>query len=327
MRVTLLCRAFGCTQVSNEKDMNRNNWFFVLLALFILSVSFSATAEATEGYAASTGAECKVCHVDPLGGGELTQAGNGYFLSVSDGGRKNKTDRSLISRIFKLAVGYLHVITAFMWFGTILYVHLVLKPAYASKGLPRGEVRVGIVSMVIMAITGSLLTYYKVPSFDLLLTSQFGILLLIKITLFSIMVLSALFVVLVLGPKLKKTQSTAPAEAGLLSLAELASFDGEEGRPAYFAYKNILYDVTHSRLWKNGNHMARHHAGTDLTEMLAQAPHAEEKILAMPVVGKLSEGGERPAPEPQKRIFYFMAYMNLAFVFIIVFILALWRWY
>jgi len=25
-----------------------------------------------------------------------------------------------------------------MWFGTILYVHLLLKPAYAARGLPRG---------------------------------------------------------------------------------------------------------------------------------------------------------------------------------------------
>jgi len=43
-------------------------------------------------------------------------------------------------------------------------VHLVLKPAYASKGLPSGEVKVGLVSMAVMAITGSVLTYYKVST-------------------------------------------------------------------------------------------------------------------------------------------------------------------
>jgi putative copper export protein len=86
--------------------------------------------------------------------------------------------------------------------------------------------------MAIMAITGTILTYYKVPSFNLLLSSQFGILLLIKIVIFSIMVLSALFVVLVIGPKLKKKKIIKAPISGALTPAELANFDGEDGRPA-----------------------------------------------------------------------------------------------
>ena len=45
-----------------------------------------------------------------------------------------------------------------MWFGTILYVHLLLKPAYAARGLPRGELMLGWTCIVMMAITGIVLT-------------------------------------------------------------------------------------------------------------------------------------------------------------------------
>jgi predicted heme/steroid binding protein len=36
-------------------------------------------------------------------------------------------------------------------------------------------------------------------------------------------------------------------------------------------YKGIIYDVTESRLWRNGKHY-EHWAGQDLTEELADAP-------------------------------------------------------
>lgn len=230
-------------------------------------------------------------------------------------------------RLIKLLFGYLHIITAFMWFGTILYVHLVLKPAYASKGLPRGEVKVGLISMAVMAVSGMVLTYYKVPSLDMLVSSRFGILLLIKITLFCIMVSSALYVVLVIGPQLRKKRPLPPKDAALLSRHDFFAFDGEDERPAYVAYKEKIYDVTRSKLWKDGGHMKRHQAGTDLTEILSQAPHGEDKITAMPQVGKLTAEQTSSAKKIRERVYYFMAYMNLGFVFIIAFILALWRWY
>lgn len=307
--------------------MDKHNYILIILAVLILSVSFSASGKATEGYAEASGSACKTCHIDPLGGSELTQIGQGYYLSVSPRTEQNRPTKSAISRIFKLIVGYIHIVTAFMWFGTILYVHLVLKPAYASQGLPRGEVKVGLVSMAIMAITGTILTYYKIPSFNLLLSSQFGILLLIKIVIFSIMVLSALFVVLVIGPKLKQKKTIKPSRSGALTPAELANFDGEDGRPAYLAYKGKIYDVTQSKLWADGNHMKRHHAGIDLTDILGQAPHNEDKILALPKVGKLSRTKGCHPGEVHKKVFYFMAYMNLGFVFVIALILALWQWY
>ncbi len=59
---------------------------------------------------------------------------------------------------------------------------------------------------------------------------------------------------------------------------ELKQHDGKEGRPAYFAYKGKIYDITGSRLWKNGTHVNRHHAGEDLSDFMTMAPHGDEVL-------------------------------------------------
>ncbi len=293
----------------------------------LLRVLLFSNGYATEEYAEETKSECQVCHIDQLGGGELTERGKGYLLSINPKTIQQLPAKKSASRLIKLLFLYIHIATAFLWFGTILYVHLILKPAYASKGLPRGEVKVGLYSMAVMAATGTVLTYYKVPSLGVLFSSRFGNLLLIKIILFTIMVGSALYVVFVIGPKLKKKHTPNLSKSNNLSLEELAGFDGEEGRPAYIAFKEKIYDVSQSGLWKNGKHMTRHQCGVDLTDILSQAPHGEDKILAMPEVGQLSNMKTAFPQEAHERVFYFMAYMNLVFVFMILLILALWRWY
>jgi predicted heme/steroid binding protein len=284
------------------------------------------TVAATEEYARQTGRECAACHVDPAGGGELTRAGKEFASLRTE--IAPKPALSVTARWFLLAVGYLHLMTAFLWFGTILYVHLVLKPAYASSGLPRGEIRVGIVSMAVMGITGMVLTKFRVGSPELLLQSRFGILLLVKISLYLTMVISAAFVIMVIGPRLRKKRNDAaqPISSGDMDAEELALCDGKEGRPALFAYQGMIYDAGASRFWKQGNHMGRHQAGCDLTGILAQAPHGAELIARLPAAGRLMPGITRPAPL-HERVFFFMAYMNLVIVFLIVLILALWRWW
>ena len=47
--------------------------------------------------------------------------------------------------------------------------------------------------------------------------------------------------------------------------AELNRYNGENGRPIYVAHDGKVYDVTESKLWRNGIHMKRHDAGCDLT--------------------------------------------------------------
>ena len=295
----------------------------VLLSSFVLVTPQPVAA--TEEYADQTGQACAACHLDSGGGGELTAAGKTFAETHQTTSNNPKT--GMVVKRFRLAIGYIHFLTAIFWFGTILYVHLILKPAYAASGLPRGELRVGIISMIVMGITGVILTFYRISSFDMLLHTRFGILLLIKISLYLVMVLSALFVITVIGPRLKaKRKESAPTDAtGEFTLESLASYDGKEGRPAYFAFEGEVYDATQSPIWKQGVHMGRHNAGTDLTEALKLAPHGREKVTAMKAAGALIAAAPRVAPL-HERVFFFMAHMNLTIVFVIILILSLWRW-
>lgn len=54
---------------------------------------------------------------------------------------------------------------------------------------------------------------------------------------------------------------------------ELATFDGKEGRAAYVAFKGVVYDVTDSAMWGDGDHEGMHFAGADLTSEHEDAPH------------------------------------------------------
>ncbi len=305
------------------KTISRHITGILLLCSFMLLMP--QLAGATEEYAKQTGQTCSYCHLDPGGGGELTMAGKSY--SATHTFKTEVSEKGMFLKGFRLAIGYIHFVTAIFWFGTILYVHLILKPAYASSGLPRGELRVGIVSMIAMGVTGSILTFYRITSFDMLFHTRFGILLVIKICLYLVMVLSALFVITVIGPRLKANRKdpTLAGNSGELTLDDLTAYDGKEGRPAYFAFEGKIYDATQSRLWKQGVHMGRHNAGEDLTEALKLAPHGPEKVSSMATVGGLIATGPRKIPL-HERVFFFMAHMNLTIVFFIVLILSLWRW-
>jgi predicted heme/steroid binding protein/uncharacterized membrane protein len=292
----------------------------------MLLLLIPARASATPDYARQTGFECTQCHVDVIGGGPLTDSGRKFLDELKSTGRHRPLTTT--QHVIRLIIGYLHMLAAIVWFGTIMYVHILLKPAYASKGLPKGELRLGWLSMIVLLITGTLLTIARIPSWDLFFTTRFGILLGVKIILFAVMLSSAVIVTIFIGPKLRKQRGGAPVlENGNCSLDGLCQFDGKDGRPAYIAYQETIYDVTKSRLWKNGAHVTKHAAGNDLTDILKNAPHGEDKILAMPRVGKLLASGEKAEQPFHMKLFYFFAYMNLALVFVITFVIALWRWW
>lgn len=295
--------------------------------IFALSliVVFPAWISATEDYAEQTGKSCEVCHVDPAGGPELTLEGQAFRDNLRAKGFYRPL--SAIGRVGRLVIGYIHMMTAFIWFGTILYVHIFLKPAYAAKGLPKGEFILGWSSMIGMAVTGTLLTTARVASWEMLFHTRFGIILVIKIVLFLIMVASAALVTFAIGPKLRKERKRVIQEGKKdLTIEELARFDGSEGRLAYIAYEGTIYDVSDRKLWREGTHLKRHLAGFDLTDALTQAPHGEEKIIGVPIVGKLLKPKEGMVRRFHERIFYFLAYMNLVLVFLIIFVISLWRW-
>jgi len=301
--------------------MKRTLAAICLFVLFLPAIAFASVQ-----YARQTGKACGGCHIDAEGGGALTAEGEAFRDDLRIKGLYKPLTTA--QHVIRLIVGYLHTMTAIIWFGAILYVHILLKPAYAARGLPRGELLVGWTSIIIMAATGVLLTIARVPTFKMLYTTRFGVLLLIKVALFLVMAATAAIVTFVIGPKLRKKKALA-LEAGKQDLTpeELAQFDGKDGRPAYVAYGGNIYDVTKGKLWKDGSHARKHLAGMDLTDALRQAPHGEDKVKAMPLVGRLVAPAEKPARPAHERVFYFFAYMNLGLVFLIVFVISLWRWW
>ncbi|AZQ63687.1 MULTISPECIES: cytochrome b5 domain-containing protein [Flammeovirga] len=56
--------------------------------------------------------------------------------------------------------------------------------------------------------------------------------------------------------------------------AQLALRNGEDKDEIWVAYKGKIYDMTNSRLWRNGKHY-EHWAGQDLTPEMKDAPHTE----------------------------------------------------
>ena len=68
--------------------------------------------------------------------------------------------------------------------------------------------------------------------------------------------------------------------------SQLALRNGQDRDEVWCAYEGIIYDVSTSRLWRNGKHY-EHWAGQDLTAELADAPHTDSVFKRFPVVGKL----------------------------------------
>ena len=72
-----------------------------------------------------------------------------------------------------------------------------------------------------------------------------------------------------------------------ISRDELAQNNGKEGKPAYIAFKGVVYEVSESAFWMEGDHMGAHDAGKDLTEEIELAPHREETLQRVKQVGVL----------------------------------------
>ena len=68
---------------------------------------------------------------------------------------------------------------------------------------------------------------------------------------------------------------------------QLRSYRGQDGAPVYFAYKGKVYDASASWQWRGGKHQVVHEAGQDLTASLADAPHGEDLLARLPVIGVL----------------------------------------
>lgn len=68
--------------------------------------------------------------------------------------------------------------------------------------------------------------------------------------------------------------------------SQLALRNGQDREEIWIAYQGKIYDVTHSRLWRQGKHY-EHWAGLDLTDELPDAPHTEKVFERFQQIGIL----------------------------------------
>ncbi len=72
----------------------------------------------------------------------------------------------------------------------------------------------------------------------------------------------------------------------VFTLDELATYNGQNGQPAYVAYQGTVYDVSNQPNWTGGTHNGET-AGTDLTNEISKSPHGDKVFQELPVVGTL----------------------------------------
>jgi predicted heme/steroid binding protein len=70
------------------------------------------------------------------------------------------------------------------------------------------------------------------------------------------------------------------------TLSQLALRNGNDKPEIWVAFRGDIYDVTKSKLWRNGKHY-EHWAGQDLTPELDLAPHSEAVFSKFDVIGKV----------------------------------------
>jgi predicted heme/steroid binding protein len=73
-----------------------------------------------------------------------------------------------------------------------------------------------------------------------------------------------------------------------ITRAQLSLRNGQDKPQVWIAYKGVVYDVSGSRLWREGKHY-EHWAGQDLTHELPDAPHTEEVFTRFTAIGRLEE--------------------------------------
>lgn len=285
----------------------------ILFILLVLGIA-AQPAFATDAYSEKTGKPCAECHLDKSGGGPLTPSGAAFFANGHIWPEKTASPvpAKTAPRPLKLLLGFVHLLAGFMWIGTILYVHLVLKPKYAVGGLPKTELRLAWISIALIGATGVPLTMMRYPSHADLFATRSGQMLLLKISIYLFLVLSAAYVTLVLNSRLKKHR------------AGWQENDGRDGRPAWVKVGDLLYDFTESKRWANGGHFGRHQAGMDLTDALKGAPHGPEKLKNFP---SFSLAGKALSSESRAvSTLYVMAYVNLFAALGVILVIAVWRW-
>ncbi|MFH1983634.1 MAG: multiheme c-type cytochrome [Pseudomonadota bacterium] len=302
---------------------------FVLIACLALAVwsAASSGAQAKDEYARETGKGCIFCHQESTGGG-LNTAGfayirNGYRYPISAAVlEKAESLQSAFHKTVRFFVGYLHLVAAVIFFGAIFYIHIFIKPATLTTGIPKPERVLGLTCMVVLTATGAYLTWARIDRWEQFFNNSFGLLLFVKILLFAVMVAIGLTAVFFIH---RRMSPATDEPAGSTVLPGAGTTDA--ARPAVFVFEGKTYDVANSVKWKDGRHFGRHQCGTDLTESLAAAPHGREVLDRVPCIGNVGEAKTPKHRQPAvQKVFVVMAYTNLVIIFLILACISVWRW-
>ena len=84
-------------------------------------------------------------------------------------------------------------------------------------------------------------------------------------------------------------QEETPVKMKVFNEEELKKYDGSNpANPIYCAYKGKVYDITSSPLFLEGMHF-EHFSGCDLTDFMGDAPHDDEVLSELTVVGEFKK--------------------------------------
>jgi len=298
----------------------KKSLIFIPLLVLLLSSPVLARPE----YAQNTGQSCSTCHTDSTIG-ELNDVGKAYSVTHQwPPGEVSHGQNILVS-----IVGFIHLFASMILVGSMFFVHTIHKAStLAMSGVPKNELTVGWISLSFIGISGIYLTLMRFNSLDGLLNSYPGRLVLGKIILFSIMVIFAFVVTIVINRKLKSEPSETLLDISTnkeMSLKELKKYDGSTSK-ACVAYAGVIFDVTNSRLWKKGFHMRKHKAGEDLTIAFMEAPHGPDVLDRFQAVANIT-GKERPAQTSSTvKLFKTLAVINFISAILVVLLSALLAW-
>ena len=71
------------------------------------------------------------------------------------------------------------------------------------------------------------------------------------------------------------------------TISQLALRNGSDKPEIWCAFNGLIYDVSQSKLWRNGKHY-EHWAGQDLTDEMKDAPHTQHVFEKFDIVGRLA---------------------------------------
>jgi hypothetical protein len=164
----------------------------LFISVSLLGFLITTPAQATSDYAVTTGKGCIFCHQESTGG-PLKVVGfayirNGYQYPIAE--RVLKKAESLqtpVHKSLRFAIGYLHLLAAIIFFGAIFYIHIFVKPSKLRGGIPKAERILGVSCMITLVLTGAYLTWTRIDKWHQFVNNTFGLMLLIKILLFTLM--------------------------------------------------------------------------------------------------------------------------------------------